>query len=55
MKRLMAGGGVALIGITLVPLLPGLFARTTVFPGKGLKNLHLTQPAEQTVPSVSGG
>jgi len=25
MKRLMAGGGVALIGITLVPLLSGLF------------------------------
>ena len=26
MKQLMAGGGVALIGITLVPLLTGLFA-----------------------------
>jgi len=26
MKQLMAGGGVALIGITLVPLLSGLFA-----------------------------
>ncbi len=25
MKQLMAGGGVALIGITLVPLLAGLF------------------------------
>jgi len=25
MKRLMAGGGVALIGTTLVPLLSGLF------------------------------
>ena len=25
MKQLMAGGGVALIGITLVPLLTGLF------------------------------
>ena len=25
MKKLMAGGGVALIGITLVPLLSGLF------------------------------
>ena len=25
MKQLMAGGGVALIGITLVPLLSGLF------------------------------
>ena len=27
-KQLMAGGGVALIGITLVPLLSGLFAVT---------------------------
>ena len=27
MKQLMAGGGVALIGITLVPLLSGLFYR----------------------------
>ena len=26
MKQLMAGGGVALIGITLVPLLSGLFS-----------------------------
>lgn len=26
MKQLMAGGGVALIGVTLVPLLSGLFA-----------------------------
>ncbi|CBL36339.1 hypothetical protein CL3_18860 [butyrate-producing bacterium SM4/1] len=25
MKQLMAGGGVALIGMTLVPLLTGLF------------------------------
>jgi hypothetical protein len=25
-KQLMAGGGVALIGITLVPLLSGLFS-----------------------------
>ena len=25
MKKLMAGGGVALIGITLIPLLSGLF------------------------------
>lgn len=25
MKRLMAGGGVALIGVTLIPLLSGLF------------------------------
>nr|WP_154522006.1 Maff2 family protein [Ruthenibacterium lactatiformans] len=25
MKQLMAGGGVALIGVTLVPLLSGLF------------------------------
>ena len=25
MKRLMAGGGVALVGITLIPLLSGLF------------------------------
>ena len=25
MKQLMAGGGVALIGITLIPLLSGLF------------------------------
>jgi len=25
MKQLMAGGGIALIGITLVPLLSGLF------------------------------
>jgi hypothetical protein len=25
MKQLMAGGGVALIGMTLVPLLSGLF------------------------------
>ena len=31
MKQLMAGGGVALIGITLVPLLSGLFGRS--FPG----------------------
>ena len=28
MKQLMAGGGVALIGITLVPLLSGLFTVT---------------------------
>ena len=28
MKQLMAGGGVALIGITLVPLLSGLFTIT---------------------------
>ena len=28
MKQLMAGGGVALIGITLVPLLTGLFTVT---------------------------
>ena len=28
MKQLMAGGGVALIGITLVPLLSGLFTTT---------------------------
>ncbi len=28
MTQLMAGGGVALIGITLVPLLSGLFAVT---------------------------
>ena len=27
MKQLMAGGGVALIGMTLVPLLSGLFGR----------------------------
>ena len=26
MKQLMAGGGVAMIGITLVPLLSGLFS-----------------------------
>ena len=26
MKQLMAGGGVALIGITLIPLLAGLFS-----------------------------
>ena len=26
MKQLMAGGGVALIGMTLIPLLSGLFA-----------------------------
>ena len=26
MKQLMAGGGVALIGLTLVPLLSGLFS-----------------------------
>ena len=26
MKQLMAGGGVALIGITLIPLLSGLFS-----------------------------
>ena len=25
MKQLMAGGGVALVGITLIPLLSGLF------------------------------
>ena len=29
MKQLMAGGGVALIGITLVPLLSGLFGLFT--------------------------
>ena len=28
MKQLMAGGGVALVGITLVPLLSGLFQIT---------------------------
>ena len=28
MTQLMAGGGVALIGITLVPLLSGVFAVT---------------------------
>ena len=28
MKQLMAGGGIALIGITLVPLLTGLFVTT---------------------------
>ena len=28
MKQLMAGGGVALIGITLAPLLSGLFGET---------------------------
>ena len=31
MKQLMAGGGVALIGITLIPLLSGLFGGS--FPG----------------------
>ena len=30
MKQLMAGGGVALIGITLVPLLTGLFGYSAV-------------------------
>lgn len=35
MKQLMAGGGVALIGITLVPLLSGLFCRSlALFPPK---------------------
>ena len=29
MKQLMAGGGVALIGITLVPLLSGLFGQVS--------------------------
>ena len=29
MKQLMAGGGVALIGLTLVPLLSGLFGTNT--------------------------
>lgn len=29
MKQLMAGGGVALIGITLIPLLSGLLSTTT--------------------------
>jgi hypothetical protein len=29
MKQLMAGGGVALIGLTLVPLLEGLFSTGT--------------------------
>ena len=28
MKQLMAGGGVALIGITLIPLLSGLLSTT---------------------------
>lgn len=28
-KQLMAGGGVALIGITLIPLLSGLLSTTT--------------------------
>ena len=27
MKQLMAGGGVALVGITLIPLLSGLFGQ----------------------------
>ena len=40
MKQLMAGGGVALIGITLVPLLSGLCCSGTVDdaePGRGTR------------------
>ena len=33
MKQLMAGGGVALIGTTLVPLLSGLFGKTESIRG----------------------
>ena len=29
MKQLMAGGGVALVGITLIPLLSGLFVKNS--------------------------
>ena len=32
MKQLMAGGGVALIGTTLVPLLSGLFQLGCIYP-----------------------
>ena len=32
MKQLMAGGGVALIGTTLVPLLSGLFELGCIYP-----------------------
>ena len=35
MKQLMAGGGVALIGTTLVPLLSGLFYVTVITIGTG--------------------
>ena len=38
MKQLMAGSGVALIGITLVPLLSGLFGQSEarLFAGAGI-------------------
>ena len=38
-KQLMAGGGVALIGITLIPLLSGLLSTTCCFskPGGGVR------------------
>ena len=45
MKQLMAGGGVALIGITLVPLLSGLFGDSTI---------HLLPVNPRRVP-LSGG
>ena len=35
MKQLMAGGGVALIGITLIPLLSGLLSTTKCFSKTG--------------------
>ena len=39
MKQLMAGGGVALIGITLIPLLSGLFGES--FPGGDCRPVHI--------------
>lgn len=39
MKQLMAGGGVALIGITLIPLLSGLFGWS--FPGGVCRPVHI--------------
>ena len=44
MKQLMAGGGVALIGTTLVPLLSGLFGRLSLFRKEdaGLKSCIFT-------------
>ncbi len=39
MKQLMAGGGVALIGITLIPLLSGLFGSS--FPGGVCRPVHI--------------
>ena len=52
MKQLMAGGGVALIGITLIPLLSGLFG--ILFSGRRLPpRTYLL--ASISSPSVANG